>query len=325
MAASTFSTSPARELAPGRLPHGVPGVHLRRRRTCRHHRHRPGGIERPGQRRLIGRDPPALHLGVGGPALAAGDESPALVGKALGRQADAVAAPVERLGQPQAAGHGAGARHQAHPVHEPVGAGLADHLRGHRVDQHQPDHLFRIADRELAHVEPRHRMAHQHIGARLARGRHQSFKVAGDRIAVARPRTRVGEAHARPVVGAGPQPPRGQLRLQGGEVGGPAERAGLHPDHRPGVARPLADNAHPPALADVDEGPSHRTGPADRLSGQGDGGEGGGQRQHGEKEETHASSLVRFRRPREGHERGRELLGISGPERVPPPLTAPGS
>ena len=95
-------------------------------------------------------------------------------------------------------------------------------------------------------------MGDEHERPALAGVGQQLLQVADDRGAVARLRSRIGEAQARAVVGARAEPLGGQLLLHRAPVGGKSERARFHQHGGSAIGRrALADHVQPQAAADV--------------------------------------------------------------------------
>ena len=118
-------------------------------------------------------------------------ESPALVRRGLGGQADHVAEGAEqRAARPCPPPRPRAVRQVDILGRAPAHGGIDGHGGRHRVHQHQAGDPAGIAAREQVHVQPRHRMAHQDKGAGLARRVQQPLQVI--------------ETMARPSRGAGP-------------------------------------------------------------------------------------------------------------------------
>ena len=146
--------------------------------------------------------------------------------------------------------------HQAHfcaPAHHlqqpPEGlyarrhAWQTQHIRRHRIHEHQPDQSPRPLKRKQPHHKPAHGMTHQQDGTGLAQCLKQRLKIIVDGAAIPGLRARIGVAKACPIIGQAATPAGCQQRLYHRPVGRRAIGAMFADDqgtarHGPGARYP---------------------------------------------------------------------------------------
>ncbi len=171
-------------------------------------------------------------------------EGPSLAPRRHRGQADLIAPAAQRLEQALGGrpGGGAGKAHimggsAPHP-------GVCRQGRRDRVNENKTGDLVGIARGEQVDVQPRHRMAGDHEGPRLAKRGQQFLQVRDDGQPIARAGSGVRQRQAGAVIGDRGDPPGRQLVLDHRPVRRESERSSLEQNGQLASLGARADHVH---------------------------------------------------------------------------------